>query len=319
MSCAGCTGCTGGCVEPTGGTPNSANCSPDAKSGYTICPWPSLTGTGCLPGGNCNQFGNTKACIKWVSADFWASAVRTVDCTTTYGFIVDIRWEMTIDGSGNVVLSLLAYLTGTTTPVVATIVTYSGTISLAACNAAFSLRISADGGQCGNWPCIIRVQPLCCVDCPSPPGCTDPCCYSPVLGKPAPPKAIVHGLLSPDTGTCPSCPAYDGSDWTVPFDSATCQWLVLSASVFCTTFVRAGVLMGYVPFYNAYQIFAIGDDGGGGAIFIVYSCPAASFSCDLGATNTFTRFSPAPSQVFLCDSSSTGAGWPNTITQGWSL
>lgn len=302
MACSSCPGCGGGggCVEPTGGSPNSVNCSPDAVSGYSICPWPALTGTGCLPGGNCAQY-NGKACLAWVSADLWRSGRLTVDCTATYGVVVDVQWEMTFTASGGniaVALNLYVYITGTST-LVATIVTYTGTILLSSCNSSFRVSKSFDGGQCGNWPCEIVVAPLCCGSCPNPPPCQDPCCgVSP--GNPAPPTAVIDAVEFTPGQFTPT---------TLPYVSATgvCAWSEFG-------FIAAGR-------YN-YHIFIQLDNIGGvggftlnyiisdnvtGAFFAAqYACTVPSVSCDPSATNVFTNQFP-------------GAPWPNTINQSWFL
>lgn len=174
MACAGCAGC-GGCVEPTCPGTCSVNCTGGTcKCGYTICPWPAISGSGCLPGGDCTAFANKKICLKNTAADVWKSDVYTVDCTTTYGVVVDIRWEMTLDASGNVSLTLKAYQTGTST-LLATITTYAEKIDLARCDKDFVVQYVSDGGQCSNWPGSITVVPNCCKDCPTPPGGVGQC------------------------------------------------------------------------------------------------------------------------------------------------
>jgi len=322
MSCAGCPHPCGSCSEPTGGSPNSAHCSPDAKSGYTICPWPALTGSGCLPGGNCNQFGNKKFCLAWDSADTWKSGKATVDCTTTYGVVVDLQWVMTFTSSGgniSVAVNLYAYLTGTST-IVATIVTYTGTIATGSCGSAFHVNKSADGGQCGNWPCTITVVPLCCAECPTP-GCNDPCCLSSTPGSPGPANAIVH-YTSPGgnvTGCVDCGTVFDGTDEVLVRSTSgvtsRCNWTSLVILTWCFAGPRTGTLFskGITLEYVDSGILAgnmrISFTSSFGVIFAIYLCPISSFSCDPGATNTFTQYA---------DNGYCGP-WPATITQSWSL
>lgn len=325
MACAGCAGC-GGCVEPSCPGTCSVNCTGGTcKCSYTLCPWPALSGSGCLPGGNCNSFANQKFCLKNTAADVWKTDIATVDCTTTYGVVVDIRWEMTLDGSGNVSLVLKAYLTGTST-LVATIATYAGTIDLSKCDQLFRVAKVSDGGQCFGWPCTIEVSPQCCGSCPDPP-CVDPCCTS-TPGVPGPPTAVVHGLSATNTTTCTfGCDGcFDGTDWLLPFlnpgSGQNCQWYLTKS--FATCFIncagsgagQATVAIGNLNYFigtfggvtftaQTVWLIAYFTAGGVNRPLGVYYCN--SFDCHPGATNTFIKFTDG-SCIFA-----------SSVTQTWTL
>lgn len=209
MACADCPGC-GGCVEPTGGTPNSSHCTPaDATSGYNFCIWPAVSGQGCAPGGSCQRFANQHFCLKWVSDSLWQTTRFSVDCSTTYGVTVDIQWQLTVDASANAALVAYAYLTGTNT-VVATIVTYAGIINLSACNTPFSVGYVSDNGSCQNWARCVVIKPLCCASCDQSGGGCNGCTGGPIFNfccdfGADPPQAYIYGLENTVNGPSGLC------------------------------------------------------------------------------------------------------------------
>lgn len=301
MACAGCAGC-GGCTEPTCPGTCSVNCTGGTcKCGYTICPWPALTGTGCLPNGNCNAFANAKICLKNTAADTWKSDIYTVDCTTTYGVIVDIRWEMTLDGSGNVSLKLKAYQTGTTT-LLATIATYGATIALSRCDKSFVVEYQSDGGQCQNWPDGITVAPNCCRDCPvHSGGCqsSDPCGLFFFSGL------VCVSITGMAVGG--SLPA-ECSNWNTAYPGSIIECCTIwndgspQKAGNRLTIREGSNFIGYVQQGAASFCYFLRDDGTyvwrlelncrfgnvGFANLAVYECEAADFVCTAGSSNVFS-------------------------------
>lgn len=323
-ACAGCTGC-GSCTEPTGGSPNSSLCTPDAKSGYSFCVWPAISGQGCSPGGSCQKFANQKFCLRWVSDSLWQTNRFTVDCTGTYGVSIDIQWQMSLASGGAVTLAALVYATGTGT-LLATLVTYTGSINLTRCDQAFSLQYASDNGSCQNWPGCVIVTPLCCADCGFDAyGCTTSNCLKcfslcpPVQrGKVDPPRATVHGIAAADS-FCSGCNTeFNGSDislvWQGGCDAFCCcfnQYLAFSSATWCPERPFTGWhLTLTTDGSSTYTISLVAVNALGSNLVASWVCPLSSFSCSPSAANTFTL----SSQNGSCSFGTVGV---STVTQTW--
>ncbi len=157
--------------------------------------------------------------------------------------------------------------------------------------------------------------------------CNSACAFSSTPSDPDPAIAVIHDLLASDVPLdCGDCATvFDGSNLLLPFidtgAGARCVWSLIHVVDWCdppdveTGFEGVHFLLArgdgstYQPTTTvAFQVRSV-NSGGGELALAVYTCPLSSFSCDLGAVNTFvlTALSGAGFCVF-----------PSTITQSWA-
>jgi hypothetical protein len=283
MACAGCPGCGSGCTEPTCSGACSAFCSPDASPGYTICPWPGLSGSVCQPD-DCATYANQKFCLHNVGSDVWESNSLTVDCTARFGVVADIRWRKEIHSTGRVWLYLNAY-NHSGGAFLENLLTYAGRVTSGGCGSTIRVFFVSGAGFCSGSPGCIYIVPLCCPTCPDPPFtcCPDPCVLGATPDDPGPASASLDGS-PPDTAYATVLPAVTNGDMV-------CGWVGIVGFIdgngnFRET-SRTSIINGTCAGVGVGYILRFARPGGEGFTYD-YFCLAADFSCDPGATNVFT-------------------------------